>query len=151
MRKINPKSSDINSFKYSILISLHYYDISFHPERISKLQPFDNKYNFSNLTPAEFEINNPNTSLTIFDENNKKIYIIKNNSANKAQIVQLKNNRHAALRPVKNKFIKLYKMLTSSSHKELREHILKRILKNKRSDVDDIINILIDILIKFYK
>ena len=102
MRKINPKSSDINSFKYSILISLHYYDISFHPERISKLQPFDNKYNFSNLTPAEFEINNPNTSLTIFDENNKKIYIIKNNSANKAQIVQLKNNRHAALRPVKN-------------------------------------------------
>ena len=151
MRKINPKSSDINSFKYSILISLHYYDISFHPERISKLQPFDNKYNFSNLTPAEFEINNPNTSLTIFDENNKKIYIIKNNSANKAQIVQLKNNRHAALRPVKNKFIKLYKMLTSSSHKELREHILKRILKNKRSDVDDIIDILIDILIKFYK
>ena len=151
MRKINPKSSDINSFKYSILISLHYYDISFHPERISKLQPFDNKYNFSNLTPAEFEINNPNTSLTIFDENNKKIHIIKNNSANKAQIVQLKNNRHAALRPVKNKFIKLYKMLTSSSHKELREHILKRILKNKRSDVDDIIDILIDILIKFYK
>ena len=151
MRKINPKSSDINSFKYSILISLHYYDICFHPERISKLQPFDNKYNFSNLTPAEFEINNPNTSLTIFDENNKKIHIIKNNSANKAQIVQLKNNRHAALRPVKNKFIKLYKMLTSSSHKELREHILKRILKNKRSDVDDIIDILIDILIKFYK
>ena len=89
--------------------------------------------------------------MTIFDENNKKIYIIKNNSANKAQIVQLKNNRHAALRPVKNKFIKLYKMLTSSSHKELREHILKRILKNKRSDVDDIIDILIDILIKFYK
>ena len=151
MRKINPKSSDINSFKYSILISLHYYDISFHPERISKLQPFENIQHFSNIRPAEFEINNPNTSLTIFDENNKKIYIIKNNSANKAQIVQLKNNRHAALRPVKNKFIKLYKMLTSSSHKELREHILKRILKNKRSDVDDIIDILIDILIKFYK
>ena len=86
MRKINPKSSDINSFKYSILISLHYYDISFHPERISKLQPFDNKYNFSNLTPAEFEINNPNTSLAIFDENNKKIYI-KKNCANKAQII----------------------------------------------------------------
>ena len=27
MRKINPKSSNIDSFKYSILISLHYYDI----------------------------------------------------------------------------------------------------------------------------
>ena len=141
MRKINPKSSDINSFKYSILISLHYYDISFHPERISKLQPFENKYNFSNITPAEFEINNPNTSLTIFDGNNKKMYITKNNSANKAQIVQLKNNRYAALKPVKNKFIKLDKMLTSFSLKELREHILKCILKNKISNVDDIIDI----------
>ena len=41
MRKINPKSSDVDSFKYSILISSYYYDISFHPERISKPQPFE--------------------------------------------------------------------------------------------------------------
>ena len=60
MTKINPCSADINSFKYSILISLHYYDISFHPERISKLKPFENKYNFIHITPNEFEINNPN-------------------------------------------------------------------------------------------
>ena len=89
MRKINPKSSDIDSFKYSILISLHYYGITFHPEKISKLKPFESKYNFVNITPNEFEINNPNTSLTIFDENNKIIYIAKNNSTNKAQIVKL--------------------------------------------------------------
>ena len=75
MRKINPKSSDVDCFKYSTLISGHYYDISFHPERKSKLQPFENKYNFIHITPTEFEINNPNTSLTIFDENNKNIYI----------------------------------------------------------------------------
>ena len=42
MRKINPKCSDIESFKYSILISLQYYDISFHPERITKLKPYEN-------------------------------------------------------------------------------------------------------------
>ena len=41
MRKINPKSCDVDSFKYSILILLYYYDICFHPERISKLQPFE--------------------------------------------------------------------------------------------------------------
>ena len=35
MRKIDLKSSDADSFKYSILISLHSYDISFHPERTS--------------------------------------------------------------------------------------------------------------------
>ena len=75
MTKINPKSSDIDSFKYSVLISLHYYDISFHPERISKLQLLGNKCNFIHTTPTEFEINNLNTSLTIFDEINKKIYI----------------------------------------------------------------------------
>ena len=46
MRKINPKSSDIDSFKYSILISLHYYDISFHTERISKLKTLEKYYNF---------------------------------------------------------------------------------------------------------
>ena len=36
MKKINPNQL-ILIFKYSILISLHYYDIFFHPERISKL------------------------------------------------------------------------------------------------------------------
>ena len=73
MRKINPKSSDADSFKYSILISLHYYDISFHPDRISKLKAFEKKYNLIHITPTEFETNNSNISLTIFDEDNKKI------------------------------------------------------------------------------
>ena len=74
MRKINPKSSDIDSFKYSVLISLHYYNIYFHVERISKLKPYENKYNFIQITPTEFETNNSNIPLTIFDEGNKKIY-----------------------------------------------------------------------------
>ena len=127
MRKISLRSSDIDSFKYSILISLHYYDISFHPERISKLKPFENKYNFKNITPNDFEINNSNISLTIFDENNNIIYLPKNNSINKAQIVKLQNNKYAAVKPLKNKFIKLNKILESFSHLELREHILQNI------------------------
>ena len=101
---------------------------------MSKLQQFESKYNFINTTPTKFEINNPNISLLVFDENNKKIYITKNNSANKAQIVQLKNNRYASLKPIKNKFIKLDKMLTFFSHKESKEHMLKRIITN---DFDD--------------
>ena len=55
MRRISPKSSDIDSFKYLILISLHYSDISDHPERISKLRVFENKFNFNNITPNDFE------------------------------------------------------------------------------------------------
>ena len=136
MTKINPCSADINSFKYSILISLHYYDISFHPERISKLKPFENKYNFIHITPNEFEINNANTSLTILDENNKRLYTPKNNGTNKAQIVKLKNDRYAAIKPIKNKFIKLDKLLASFSHIELKEHMLQNILKNKIDEVE---------------
>ena len=135
MRRISPRSSDIDSFKYSILISLHYYDISFHPERISKLKPFENKYNFIHITPNEFKTNNSNISLTIFDENNEILYSSKNNSTNKAQIVKLKNDRFAAIKPLKNKFIKLHKLLESFSHIELREHILQSILKNKIDEV----------------
>ena len=82
MREVNPKSSNINSFKYSTLISLHYYDIYYHPERISKLKAFENKYNFIQTTPNEFEINNPDISLTVFDENDNIVYMSNNNSTN---------------------------------------------------------------------
>ena len=131
MRKINPKSSDEDSFKYSILISLYYYEINFHPERVSKLKLFEDKFNFNHIKPNEFEINNPNVSLTVFDENNNIVYTSNSNSTNKAQIVKLKDDRYAAIKPLKNKFIKLNKILESFSHTELREHILQNILKNK--------------------
>ena len=136
MRKVNPRSSDIGSFKYSVLISLHYYDISFYPERISKLKPFEYKYNFIHIIPNEFEINNSNTWLTVFHESDKRLYTPKNNVANKAQIVKLKNDRYAAIKLLKNKFIKLDKLLASFLHIELREHMLQNILKNKLDEVE---------------
>ena len=58
MRTINPKSNNIYSFKYSILISLHYYDIPYHREKISKLDLFANKYNFNDTNPDKFEKKN---------------------------------------------------------------------------------------------
>ena len=76
-------------------------------------------------------MNNPNISWTVFDENNKILYLSKNNWTNKAQKAKLKNNRYAAIKPLKNKFIKLIKSLESLSHIELREHLQQYILKNK--------------------
>ena len=55
MKKINPKSNNINSFKYSILISLHFSDIPYHREKTLKLDPFANKYNFSDTNLDIFE------------------------------------------------------------------------------------------------
>ena len=106
MIKINPKSSDVDSFIYLILISLHYYDFSFHPERIWKLKPFQKQYHFIHITPTKFETNNSNILLTIFGENNKKSFH------------SSKNNRYAALKPRKNKFMQLEKMLKSFSKTE---------------------------------
>ena len=47
MRTINPKCTNEDSFKYSILISLHYYDLSEHKERINQLNKYIDKYNFT--------------------------------------------------------------------------------------------------------
>ena len=123
MGKINPKSSDIDSFKYSILISLHYYDIPYHRERISNLKQYENKYNFIHITPTEFEINNSNISLNIFNEDNQKIYTSKNDTTNKAYIVKLKNNRYAAIKPLKNKYTQLDEILKCFSQTELKEYV----------------------------
>ena len=136
MREVNPKSSNINSFKYSILISLHYYDIYYHPERISKLKAFENKYNFIQTTPNGFEINNPDISLTVFDENDNIVYMSNNNSTNKAQIVKINNYRYAAIKRFKNKFVKLDELLNSFPHLDLREYILQKILKNKIEGIE---------------
>ena len=40
MRAINPKCTNNESFKYSILISLHYYELNNHKERINQLNPY---------------------------------------------------------------------------------------------------------------
>ena len=64
----------------------------------------------------------------------QKKYHTKSDSANKAYIVQLKNNRYAGLKPLKNKSMRLEKMLKSFSHKELKECILNCICTNDAND-----------------
>ena len=65
MRSINPKCSNNVSFKYSILILLHYYDLNNHPERINKLNKYINKYIFSTSNYRDFQINNQSITLTV--------------------------------------------------------------------------------------
>ena len=130
MRTINIIPSSSDSFKYSILCSLHYYDISSHRERISKLKSYENRYNFTHNTPHQFEKNNTNISLTVYDENDKIIYHPINNSENKASIAKINNHIYHAIKPLQNKYIKLNKLLKTFSQEELSSHLLQ-ILKNK--------------------
>ena len=136
MRKINPKSSNEDCFKYLILCSLHYYDITNHHERISKLKSFENQYNFINNTAKDFEIDNPNISLTVYDEDNKIIHHLINNSTNKANIVVINDYRYAAIKPLKNNFIRLKELLSHySNNPELLSKDMIQILREKNNNL----------------
>ena len=50
MRTINPKCTNEDSFKYSILISLYYYDLNWHKERINQLNKYLNIHNLKQIT-----------------------------------------------------------------------------------------------------
>ena len=128
MRKINPICNKKDTFKYSILISLHYYDINCHPERLTKLKPFENKYDFTNYAYTTFEENNPAISLTIIDEDNNTLYKSLNYRDKKALIVKLKDNTYASLKPITPLHNKFDKMFKKYSHKVSTDYIMSKIV-----------------------
>ena len=129
MRIINPKCSNEDSLKYSILLSLHYYDISHNSERITKPRKYEHHYNFTHNTPRKFETDNPNISLTILDDNNNNIiYHSTNNLSTKAKIVKINDSRYAGIKPTKNKYIKFIKFIKSCTHGEIRYMIMEKII-----------------------
>ena len=111
MRTIKALCDKEDTFKYSILISIHYYDINCHPERITKLKPFENEYKFANNTHTTFEKNNPNVSLTVIVEDSNTIHKPANNADKKATLVKLKDNTYTSLKPPMPKHIKLSNFL----------------------------------------
>ena len=126
IREINPKSNNNDSFKYSILTSLHYYDIPYHREKPSKLNVHANNYNFSETNLINFEKNNPNISLNILSEDNNLIYSSNNDCFKKAKMVKISEYRFAAIKTSSDNFIK--QLIKKVSHDELEEiliHLMK--------------------------
>ena len=128
MRAINPKYTNENSFKYSILFSLHYYELNNHPERINQLNKYMHKYKFISNDYNTFDSNNPCISLTIYDEYGKILYKSKNKSNKQAHIVKINNYRYHALKPHKDKYIQLKELLNQFTYKELKEYVLRKII-----------------------
>ena len=126
MKAINPKCTDADSFKYSMLISLHYHGLYNHKERINQLNKYINNYNFLSNNASDFEINNTCISLTVYNEHNEIIYKPSDKSNNRACIIKI-NNRHHALKPDKDKFVQLKHLLKQFTHKELTEYILNNV------------------------
>ena len=124
MRSINPKCSNVDSFKYSILISIHYYDLKIHKEWTKQLNKYLNEYNFNSNNFQTFENDNPYLSLIVYDENKELIHKSINKSLNIACIVKINNHRYHALTPHKDKYIQLRKILNQLSQKELFDSLI---------------------------
>ena len=122
MRKINPKCSDHISFMPSLIISLHYYELLPHPERYSKFKKYLSKYENADNSYEGFEYSNPVITLTVYNENKKIIYTPKNNIDNKAHIVKMNNHRCSAIKPNKDKYNQLDKVLKLFTHKKLTDY-----------------------------
>ena len=80
---INPKNNDLKCFRYAATLALNFDNINNHPEKISKIRPFIDQYNWKDIHfPAtskdwkKFELNNK-VALTILyiPHNTKKIQL----------------------------------------------------------------------------
>ena len=88
--RLNPKNKDDKSFQYAVTVAVNYGEIESHPERVSNIKPFINKYKWRGINyPSKmddwkmFEKNNPAIALNILYIKEKEIcpaYISKFNS-----------------------------------------------------------------------
>ena len=69
---INPKNNDYKCFQYAVTVALNRDKINKHSQRVSKIKPFINQYNWSNIDfPStskdwkKFELNNESIALNI--------------------------------------------------------------------------------------
>ena len=86
---INQKNEDDKCFQYGAIVALNYEEIQRNPERVSKIEPLINKYNWKGINyPSKlvdwnmFEKNNPTIALNILYTKEKEIlpdYISKYN------------------------------------------------------------------------
>ena len=104
---MNPKNKDNNCLQYSITAALNHRNIENHPETVSNIKPFIDKYNWKEINfPSgikdykKFEQNNKTVSLNVLSvpSNNTKttnlIYKSKYNHKRKDQVVLLMINNN---------------------------------------------------------
>ena len=105
---INIYCNDSESFKYSILLYLYYYNIKKNHGRISQLNNNLNPYipiEFNkNSDIAQFEQDNSHISLFIIDINGEPLFLTRNNASIKVTIVKLNDNRYTIIKPSLHRF-----------------------------------------------
>ena len=108
MRLINIKFDDNDSFKYSILLYLYYYNITnscLRPREINKhSNPYIQIYFNRNNDIYQFEKDNTFIDLLIIDINDKPIFLTRNNAKIEVTIVKLNDHRYSLYKPTLQRF-----------------------------------------------
>ena len=103
MRLINIKSDDSDSFKYSILLYLYYYNIKINYNRPTEINKHRDPYMLIHFNDGndinQFEKDNPLIDLLIIDNNNKPLFLTRNNANIKVTIVKLNDHRYSLCKP----------------------------------------------------
>ena len=88
---INPQNKDEEGFKWAVIAALHHEEIKHHPERISRLRPHENQYNWKELEfPISikkiynFEKNNSGIAVNVLScqKKNQNTYTVRRSERN---------------------------------------------------------------------
>ena len=103
MHLINIKCNESDSFEYSILLYLYYYNIKnnhLRPTEINKhSNPYIQIYFNENNDIYQFEKDNTFINLLIIDINDKPLFLTRNNAKIKVTIVKLNGYRYSLYKP----------------------------------------------------
>ena len=103
MRLINIKCDNSDSFKYSILLYLYYYNIKINYNRPAEINKHRDPYMLIHFNDGndinQFEKDNPLIDLLIIDNNNKPLFLTRNNANIKVTIVKLNDYTYSLCKP----------------------------------------------------
>ncbi|XP_057310676.1 uncharacterized protein LOC130648652 [Hydractinia symbiolongicarpus] len=88
---INPDNNDQECFKWSIIAAIHHEEIGTNHQRISKLRPYQERYNWDGIEfptsikdITKFERNNPDIAVNVLYATGKKFNILRRSAFNES-------------------------------------------------------------------
>ena len=109
MHLINITCTDKESFKYSVLLYIYYYNIKKNRARVSQLinniNPYINiKFN-ENSDVMQFERDNPHISLFITNSEGNPVFLTHNNESIQVNIVKVDDYRYSLVKPTIKRYM----------------------------------------------
>ena len=109
MHLINITCTNKESFKYSVLLYIYYYNIKKNRVRVSQLinniDPYiDIKFN-ENSDIVQFERDNAHINLFIIDIDGNPVFLTRNNGSIQVTIVKLNDYRYSLVKPSIKRFM----------------------------------------------